>query len=126
MAGQPKSFKVAATLERYRIVGPNSGTADTVSYPENEAHAVFGVTLEEAIDATSCIPVAGPGEIAKVLFNQTVLAGGLVAGDASGRGVAPTVTTAGTYVIGHLIGPSVALTGSVLDVYINPHFQSIP
>jgi hypothetical protein len=50
----------------------------------------------------------------------------MVASDSSGRGVPHVDTTAGSYVVGVLIGATVAATGTIADVLIGPHFKSIP
>jgi|SRR3990167_2368431 len=121
----PISFDVATTLLAYRIVNMLTGTANTVKLPAAATERVLGVTTDTVLDTTGAIPVAFAG-IAKVFFNDTVTSGNMVAADASGRGVPHADTTAGSYVIGILIGPTVAVTGAIADVLIQPHFKSIP
>lgn len=120
------SAKVLSTLSAYRIVRFNTAGSYTVAYPSAATVPVHGVTLDTVLDTTSSIPIAGPGTIAKVYFNETMSSGGLVASDSSGRGVPHADTTAGSYVIGTLIGPAVTATGTIADVLINPFFKSIP
>lgn len=121
----PVSFKVQTTLAANRIVALVTGTANTVKYPAAVSEVALGVTADTVLDTTGSIPVY-IGGIAKIYFNDTVTAGGLVAADASGRGVPHVNVTAGSYVIGTLIGPTVAATGTIAEVLIQPIFKSIP
>lgn len=125
MSIEPLSFKVQTTLAAYRIVNPLTSTANTVKYPAAATERVFGITKDTVLDTTGSIPVA-IGGIAKLYFNDTVTSGNMVAADSSGRGVPHTDTTAGSYVIGILLGPTIAATGTIADVLIQPHFKSIP
>jgi hypothetical protein len=119
------SFKVLTTLTSQRIVTMVSGTGNTVQYPEDARRMYLGITLDDVEDTTSAIPVQLNG-IADLYFNDTCTTGGLVGADTSGRGIpfAPAATstglTLGTGVIGMLVGPSVAATGTVAAVSINP------
>lgn len=121
------SFKVAATLDAYRVVGMN-GTAETVGYPANPQTLPIGITLDTVKDATQGIPVAGPGSIAKLYFNDSVASGALVASDTSGRGVPlahPATSTASTLAaayIGVLVAAKVEVTGTVAGVFVMPGF----
>lgn len=121
----PISLKVSTTLSAYRAVAPVSGTANTVAYPAAATTPVIGITTDTVLDTTASIPVAIAG-VAKLYFNDSVTSGGLVALDSSGRGVPHVNTTAGSYVIGHLLGPTIAATGTIAEVLINPFFKSIP
>lgn len=126
MAGkEPLSFKVLATLAAYRIVAANTAGSNTVIYPSAATVSPVGVTKDTVKEITQGIPVATDG-IAKVEFNDTMSTGGLVAANNAGQGVAHSDTTAGSYVIGRLVGPNVTATGTVADVLIMPHFKSIP
>lgn len=125
----PVSFKVATTLSAYRIVCALSSTADTVAYPEANTRLPIGVTADDADDALTGVPVSGPGNIARVYFNDTVTSGQLVAADSSGRGVPFTLggqTTTGFTIqsayVGILVGPKVDATGTIADVYIMPGY----
>lgn len=114
------SFKVAATLAAYRAVYLN-GTANQVGYPTNTLSAPIGITTDTVLDTTQNIPVQLDG-IARLFFNDSVAAGGLVAVDSSGRGVPFFgVTAAASYVLGRLIGSKVETTGTVADVIVNPY-----
>jgi len=120
-----KSFKVASTLAAQRFVAPN-GTAETVAYPGSGAVLPIGITIDTVKDTNQAIPVAMPGEIAPLLFDDTVASGALVASDSSGRGV-PHVLAATTTSLtlpaaygGVNIGPAVALTGTVQNILIMP------
>jgi len=121
----PVSFGVLTTLLAYRIVAANTAGSDAVVYPSAATVPPIGVTADTVKDTTGAIPVYVSG-IARVFFNDTMSSGGLVAADSSGRGVPHANTTAGSYVIGTLIGPAVAITGTIADVLINPFFKSIP
>lgn len=122
----PVSFAVATTIPAYRIVAMTT-TAQLVGLPANALALPMGITVDTVKDITNGIPVC-IGGIAKLQFNDTVTCGGLVAADGGGLGLGvPHVNiTAGSYVIGTLIGPTIALTGTVADVMVNPFFKSIP
>lgn len=122
----PHSFKVRSTLLAYRIVTADTAGSNFCIYPSAATVAPIGITMDTVKDTTCSIPVAGPGQIQKLYFNETMSSGSLVAADSSGRGVPHVDTTAGSYVIGKLLGPGIALTGTVADVMIMPFFKSIP
>ena len=119
-----ESFDVAATLLSQRIMSQTTATAWAVKYPASAAEVAFGVSVDTVIDATCQIPVQITG-VAKILFNQTVAVGALVASDSSGRGVVHTDVTAGSYYIGTLL-ETVNATGTIAKVLINPGVRSIP
>lgn len=121
----PISMKVQTTLSAYRVVTMLTGTANTVKLPAAVSELPVGITVDTVLDTTGAIPVAFAG-IQKLYFNDTVTSGAYVAADSSGRGVPHVNVTAGSFVIGVLVGASVAATGTVADVLINPHFKSIP
>jgi len=122
-----QSFKVAATLAAYRAVALN-GTANTVGYPANPQTLPIGITLDTVKDITQAIPVAGPGSIAKLLFDDSVTSGTLVAVDTSGRGVPiahPATSTSSTLsaaYLGVLVDATVNSTATVARVFIAPGF----
>ena len=122
----PLSFKVRTTLAAYRIVTPDTAGSNFVINPSAATVHPIGITLDTVKDTTSSIPVAGPGNIAKLYFNETMSSGSLVASDSAGRGTPHVDTTAGSYVIGRLLGPNIAATGTIAEVLINPFFKSIP
>jgi hypothetical protein len=120
-----ESFKVLSTLAAYRAVAINTSGAGVVAYPSAAGAAQpVGVTTDTVKDITEAIPVQLDGR-AKLLFNDTVAAGALVAVDSSGRGVPHTDVTAGSYVIGRAL-EAVTATGTIADILINPIFKSIP
>lgn len=121
----PISMKVQTTLSAYRVVTMLTGTASTVKYPAAATERDIGITQDTVLDTTGSIPVV-IGGIQKLYFNDTVTSGNLVAADSSGRGVPHVDTTAGSYVVGVLIGATVAATGTIADVLVQPHFKSIP
>jgi hypothetical protein len=121
----PLSFKVQATLSAYRAVSLLTGTANSVKYPASASECPIGITTDTVLDTTGAISVKHSG-IAKLYFNDTVTSGSLVAVDSSGRGVPHVNVTAGSYVIGQLVGPSVALTGTIAEVLIVPFYKAIP
>ncbi len=120
-----ESFKTAATLLAYRIVSPSTSTADTVGYPSGGQMLPIGVTTNQSFN--NRVPVQMNG-LAKVYFNDTVTAGGLVKADTSGRGVLMTLgvtatsTTLAAAYVGRLVGPAVALTGTVAMVAVLPGY----
>lgn len=122
----PLSFKVTTTIGAYLGVVMLTSTADTVKIAAAASELPIGITLDTVKDTTGCIPVAGPGNIAKLYFNDTVTTGKMVALNNAGQGVPHVDVTAGSYVIGTLIGPTVAVTGTIADVFIQPFFKSIP
>lgn len=121
----PISMRANATIAAYRIVTALTGTAQTVKVPASTSEIPVGITANTILDNTTSIPVAIAG-IQKLYFNDTVTSGSYVASNNAGQGVPHVNTTAGSFVIGILIGPSVAATGTIADVLINPHFKSIP
>ena len=121
----PISMKVQTTLSAYRVVTMLTGTANTVKLPAAVSELPVGITVDTVLDTTGAIPVAFSG-IQKLYFNDTVTSGAYVAADSSGRGVPHVNVTAGSFVIGVLVGATVAATGTIADVLINPHFKSIP
>lgn len=122
------SYKVLTTLSAYRVVAAVSGTANTVQYPESAQKLPLGVTIDDVKDTTSSIPVQCNG-IAKVFFNDTVTSGLLVAYDTSGRGIpftpgnTTTALTLPTGIIGTLVGPTVAATGTIAEVHLQPQLM---
>lgn len=124
-----QSFKVAATLAAQRFVSALSSTANTVEYPPNNQSIPLGITIDTVKDTNQAIAVAMPGEITKLYFNDTVTSGKLVASDTSGRGIpfaladtTSALTLASAYG-GILVGPTVALTGTIANVLIKPGFD---
>lgn len=128
MGKKAQSFKVAATLAAQRIVAL-TGTANTAGYPENNQRLPIGITLDTVNDTNQHIPVAMPGEIAKLYFNDTVSSGGLVAADSSGRGVpftlanTTTALTLASAYAGILVDDAVAATGTIANVLIAPGYD---
>lgn len=122
-AFEPLSFKTATTISAQRIVYVSA--AETVAVVTGVTVIPIGITTDTVLDTTNSIPVK-VGGIAKLFFNDTVAAGGLVAGDSSGRGVAFTAVTTGTYFVGVLVGAAVAATGTIARVLINPGSRAIP
>lgn len=123
-----ESFDVATTLAVQRIVSGVTGTGNACQYPTTLTALPLGVTVDTVIDTTSAIPVQLNGK-AWVLFNDTVAAGELVTSDTSGRGVPFTLAQTSTSIsapsayLGILVGPSVAITGTIAQVLINPGFD---
>lgn len=122
------SFKVTATLTAYRVVAAVSGTANTVQYPESTQKLPLGITIDDVKDTNQAIPVQMNG-VAKLYFNDTVTSGLLVAFDTNGRGIpfTPAVTSTGltlpTGVIGTLLDATVAATGTIAQVSIQPQLM---
>jgi len=120
-----ESFKTASTLLAYRIVSPSTSTADTVGYPSGGTMLPIGVTTNQAFN--SVVPVQMNG-LAKIFFNDTCLAAGIVKSDTSGRGTmltlgtTSTATTLSAAYVGRLVGPAVAATGTVAMVAILPGY----
>ena len=124
------SYKVVTTLTAYRVVAAVSGTANTVQYPEATTKMPLGITIDDVKDTNQAIPVQCNG-IAKLQFNDTVTSGQLVGFDTNGLGVpySPasgagfTTTAAVTGIIGVLVGPTVAATGTIAQVQILPQIM---
>lgn len=121
----PISLKTNATISAYRIVTMLTGTADTVKVPASASEMPIGITQDTVLETGYSIPIAVAGK-SKLYFNDTVGSGKFVASNNAGQGVPHVDVTAGSYVIGLLIGPSVAATGTIADVLIQPFFKSIP
>jgi len=118
-----ESFGVASTLTAQRVV--YSSANNTVAYLDTNTSLPLGITIDTVLDTTQAIPVQLNGR-AYLYFNDTVTSGAQVTADASGRGIPFTAATAPSAYIGTLIGPTVAATGTVAEVLINPGFKSIP
>lgn len=121
----PISMKASTTISAYRIVTALTSTANTVKVPASASEVALGISQDTVLDTGASLPIAVAG-ISKLYFNDTVTTGSFVASDSSGRGVPHVNATAGSYVIGVLIGPTVAATGTIADVLIQPMFKSIP
>ena len=115
------SFKVATTLAAQRIVF--SSADNTVAFPTGITVLPLGVTTDTVNDTTGAIPVKTAGERAKVLFNQTVTVGGIVAADSSGRGIAFAEVTAASGYVGVLIGPQTG-TLTIAEILVQPGMAS--
>ena len=122
----PLSFKASITLTAQRILTMLTSTADTIKLAAAVSECPIGIGLDNVLDTGAACPVAGPGSIAPLFFNDTIASGRLVASDASGRGVLHADITAGSYIVGILVGPTVAATGTIADVLVMPFFKSIP
>ena len=122
---EPYSFKVTTTIPAYRIVTALTGTANTVQLAGAATNVLIGITTDTVLDTTVSIPVK-VGGIAKLYFNDSCASGALVTTDASGRGILHASSSAGSYVIGTLIGPKVEDTGTIADVLINPFWIDLP
>lgn len=127
MTHAPQSFGVASTLAAQRIVAISA--ANTVGYPASRQVLPIGVTDDTVLDTNASIPVLGPGSIARVLFNDTVSAAGLVGSDSSGRGVpvsladtTTSLTLAGAYA-GVLSDAAVSATATIARIYVMPGFD---
>lgn len=121
----PISFKVRATLSAYRCVAHDTAGAGFVVYPSAASVQPIGITVNDVKDINEAIPVCMSGP-QKLLFNDTMSSGGLVASDSSGRGVPHVDVTVGSYIVGRLMGPAVTQTGTLAMVNVNPFFKSIP
>lgn len=112
-----KSFSAATTLSAQRIV---EVTGDhTVAYATSSSLLPIGVTIDSMADTTNAIAVQLNG-LAKLYFNDTVSAGGLVSADDSGRAVPYTAATVAAGYVGVLVGAAVAATGTIANVLILP------
>ncbi len=121
------SYKVSATLAAQRFVSAKSAAANEVEYPPANRMPV-GITVDSVLDVNQRIPVAGQGEIVKLLFNDTCTAGELVASDTSGRGIAFSLAATTTSLTlpsaygGILMDETVAATGTIANVLVMPGF----
>lgn len=121
----PISMKASTTISAYRIVTAVTGTANTVKVPASASEVPIGISQDTVLDTGAALPVAIAG-ISKLYFNDTVTSGSFVASNNAGQGVPHANVTAGSYVIGILVGSTVAATGTIADVLIQPMFKSIP
>lgn len=127
MSKNVHSFKVASTLTSQRIVAVSA--ANTVAYPTGNQIIPIGITIDDVTDTTTAISVAMPGERAKLFFNDTVAAAGLVSSDSSGRGIpftlanTTTALTLASAYVGVLLGAAVAVTATIAEVLIMPGFD---
>ena len=124
---EPISFKPATTIGAYRIVTANTGTANVVKLAATAAERPIGISKDTVKDTVSGIPIICYG-IARLFFGDTIASGRMVAArsDGSGQGVLHVDVTAGSYIVGVLIGADVALTGTIADVLVGVGFKSIP
>lgn len=126
MSNNSISFAVSTTLAAQRIVAISG--ANTVAFPANNQILPIGVTIDTVKDTTSAIPVQINGR-AKVFFNDTVAAAGLVSSDSSGRGIpftlanTTTALTLASAYVGVLIGNAVSVTGTIAEILIQPGFD---
>jgi len=121
----PISFKVRATLSAYRIVAHDTAGAGFVVYPSAASAQPIGITVNDVKDINESIAVCLSGP-QKCYFNDTMSSGSLVASDSSGRAVPHVDVTAGSYIIGRLMGNAVTQTGTLALVNVNPFFKSVP
>lgn len=121
----PISFKASTTISAYRIVTHVTATANTVKVCAAATEFPIGVTSDTVLETGLAIPVICYGK-AKVYFNDSCASGVLVASDSAGRAVAHASVSAGSYVIGTLIGPKVEDTGTIAEILINPFFIDLP
>lgn len=121
----PISFKVRTTLSAYRIVTLDTAGAGYVVYPSAASVKPIGITVNDVKDVNEAIPVCISGP-QKCYFNDTMSSGGFVASDSAGRAVPHANVTAGSFIIGMLMGPAVTQTGTLAMVLVNPGFKSIP
>ena len=122
-----ESFSVRTTLAAYLIVALDTAgsqyTGGAVKLPSGAQDRLIGVTKGTVKDTTNSIDVAVCG-IAKVAFNDTVSAGGLVTSDSAGLGVLYADVTAGGFYIGRAL-QTVSATGTIADVLIQPGWKII-
>jgi len=115
-----QSYEAAITIPAQRIVNLSTAQKATLT---TTAALPLGISIDHA-ETGQGVPVAGAGEIARLYFNDTVAANGLVTSDASGRGVPFTGATAAAYYVGSLLGAAVSATGTIADVLIIPGYAS--
>lgn len=116
MSYAPLSFKQGDSIAAYRIVRVSG--VQTVAACSATTDIIAGVTADNANASTQGVPVIVAG-IGRVLFNDSIAAGGLVMTDASGRGIPFAESTAGVYTLGVSL-QTINATGGVGEVLINP------
>jgi hypothetical protein len=121
----PISLKASTTIPAYYIVTAVTGTANSCKVAAAATDLPLGVSADTVLDTNLAIPVIFSG-IAKVYFNDSCASGALVASNAAGQGVAHASASAGSYVIGTLIGPKVEATGTIANVLVNPFWIDLP
>ena len=112
--------KASTAAERIIIVDPSNGTA---TYGAGEATAASYIPVGISIDSVStngAVPIKGVGEIARLVFNDTITAGTWFTSDANGKGIPFTGAVTNTTYIAGLVLETVVSTGSVIDVLFQP------
>ena len=118
---EPVSMKQGDSIAAYRIVRASS--ADTVAVCTATTDLPFGVTTDNSNSTVHGVPVQVKG-ICRVQFNDSVVAGGLVATDAVGRGIPYVALSTGNYSVGVLIGPKVNATGAIAQILLQPMWRA--
>jgi hypothetical protein len=121
----PISFKASTTISAYRIVTCLTSTAHTVKVPASASERPLGISADTVLETGAALPIIVSG-FAKLYFNDTVTSGNMVASNSAGQGVPHVDVTAGSWVIGVLVGPTIAATGTIAEVLVQPGFKSIP
>lgn len=121
------SFNVADTIAAYR--GVIIASTNTVSAPTGAtgtATLPIGITVNACAATATGVSVAGPGEIARLYFNDSVTSGSIVGLDTSGRGIPITTGATSTAIsicsayVGVLVDAKVNSTGTIARVLIMP------
>jgi hypothetical protein len=116
-----QSFVASDTLAAQRIICLN--TSNQAAYGAGSATGAsyfpLGISVDDCKTGQGC-PVAGPGEIARLYFNDTCSTGALVGSDSSGRGIAFAGVAGTSYYVGILVDSTVAATATIADVFVCP------
>lgn len=120
----PISLNAQSTIPAYRIVKGGSA-AMSAALDDTVTAFPLGISTDTVLETGAAIPIAGPGSIAKLYFNDTVSVMGLVASNANGQGKPHVDATAGSYVVGIALEP-VSATGTIAKIFVQPFFKSIP
>ena len=116
-----QSFESGDTLSAQRIIClTTAGLAGyTVTCATAGGSFPVGISNDSAKTGQG-IPVSGPGEIARLIFNDTVNTGALVGSDTNGKGIPFNAATATAYFVGILVSATIAATGTYGNVYVCP------
>ncbi len=117
-----QGIKTKSTLatERIIIVDPSNGTATYgAGAVTGASYFPLGITIDGA-DTNQPIPFKTAGEIARLVFNDTITAGAQFTSDANGKGVPFASGVTGTSWACGIALETVISTGSVADVFIHP------
>ena len=117
---QSLKSKASTSAERIIIVDPSNGTA-TVGAGEATvaSYCPIGISIDSC-STNGSVPFKTAGEIARLVFNDTITAGAFFTSDSNGKGIPFTGAVTNTTYIAGIALETVVSTGSVINVYFQP------